>query len=117
MQLILLIISSPSKHGAKPLSSQTVHQPHATVSQGPAGSPGTPIQERGALPGGWAPLGPLQLLAGVPELALPGEGAQGSVGWLPPELGKAHPFHAASPIPEMGFLAQDSGAGRGKGWP
>lgn len=43
MLLILLIISSPTKHGAKLLNSQTTHQPHATVSQGLARSPRTPI--------------------------------------------------------------------------
>lgn len=30
-------------------------------------------------------------------------------GGCPPALGKAHPFHAASPIPEMGFLAGKGG--------
>lgn len=108
MQSILLIISSPSKCRSKAPSSQAARWPHATVSQGPAGSPGTPIWDRGALSGGWGLLEPLWLVAGVPELAPQGEGVQDSVGWLPPPLGKASLFHTAS-IPEVGFLAGEGG--------
>lgn len=35
------------------------------------------------------------------------------MGWLPPVLGKAHPFHTAFPIPEMRFLAWVSWQGKG----
>lgn len=73
-----------------------------------------PIQERGALPGQWGPLGPLQLLAAVPELAPLKEGAQGSVNGCYPQWGK-HIFCFLYPQDE--FPGQEQWSWQGKGWP